>query len=307
MYDDWRAGFLRRPLADVALNGLVNGDDIVWLPPCERDFQYVADPFGIERDGVVTVFVEAYDYRTRRGDIRYYQFDGMELTGQGTALAEPFHLSYPALIEDDGRLYMLPEAHKSGALTLYTCVKFPDRWEPVARLLDVPAIDATVKFHDGRWWMFYSLPGPGDRAMRELHVAWADRLPGPWVQLEANPVMTGFAISRPGGSAFEHEGRLHLPVQDCDGGYGRAVQLLRIDELTTSGFAAAVIARHEPKGLIDDFEDGLHTLSGDARLTCLDVKGMRSSRREAAVTRLYKIRRLFGLNGPRRASPPRIV
>jgi hypothetical protein len=306
MYDDWRAGFARRPLAD-AVDGLPAAEDIVWLPPCDEDFQYLADPFGVERDGVVTVFAEAYDYRTRRGEIRYFQFDGVRLTAQGLALAEPFHLSYPAIIEDEGRLYMLPEAHKSGALTLYACARFPDLWVPAARLLDAPAIDATVTHHNGRWWMFYSLPGPDDRAMRELHVAWSDRLTGPWRQHAANPVRTGFSDSRPGGSIFERDGRLHLPVQDCDGGYGRAVQVLRIDELTPTTFAATPIRRLQPDGLAEGFDDGLHTLSGDETLTLVDVKGLRSSRREAAITRLYKARRLFGLNGPRRPNPPRIV
>lgn len=307
MYDDWRAGFVRRPLSEVALEGFGEADEIVWLPPCDKDFQYLADPFGIERDGVVTVFAEAYDYRTRRGDIRYFQFDGLSCVGRGVVLAEPFHLSYPSLIEDGGQLYMLPEAHKSGTLTLYACVEFPQRWEPVARLLDLPAIDATVTFRDGRWWMFYALPGPDDRAMRELHVAWADALTGPWRQHGANPVLTGFSRSRPGGSLFEHDGRLHLPVQDCDGGYGRAVRILRIDDLTVSTFAATPVRRHKPCGLAEGFTDGLHTLSGDAGLTFVDVKGLRSSPRERWITGLYKMRRLFGLNGPRRASAPRIV
>lgn len=306
MYDDWRAGFARRPLVQVMEAGLPAPDDIVWLPPCAREFQYLADPFGIERDGVVTVFVEAYDYRTRRGDIRFYQFDRVNLIGQGLALAEPFHLSYPSLIENEGRLYMLPEAHKSGALTLYVCERFPDRWLPVARLLDMPAIDATVTHHDGRWWMFYALPGPDDQAMRQLHIAWADRLIGPWRPHERNPVQSGFSDSRPGGSTFIHDGRLHLPVQDCGGGYGRAIHMLRIDDLSPSTFSATRVRRFEPDGLLPGFEDGLHTLSGD-RITFVDVKGLRFSPRAKAVTRTYKLRRLLGLNGPRRATPPSIV
>ena len=306
MYDDWRAGFARRPLAAVMEAGLPHPDDIVWLPPLPRSFQYLADPFGIERDGVLTVFAEFYDYRTRCGDIRYYQYEGDRLTGQGVALAEPFHLSYPSLIEDDGRLFMLPEGHKSGALTLYECERFPDRWRPCARLLDLPAIDATVTRHDGRWWMFYALPGPNDRSMRELHIAWADSLTGPWRQHENNPVRSNLAESRPGGTPFVHKGLLHLPVQDCDGGYGRAIHLLRINDLTPTTFAATPVRRLAPGGLAEGFMDGLHTLSGGP-LTFLDVKGLRSSRHEALITRIYKLRRLFRLDGPRRPQPPRIA
>ena len=300
MYDEWRVGFARRPINHVLEPEALTADAIVWLPPCPRSFQFIADPFGIERDGVTTIFVEAFDYRVRRGEIHYYQYRGDDLIGQGLALAEPFHLSYPSLIEDGGELYMLPEGYKSGGLTLYRCERFPDRWTPVQRLLDLPAIDATVVKHDGRWWMFHALPGPDDRAMRQLHVAYADDLKGPWTSHPGNPVRTGFLESRPGGTAFAHEGVLYLPVQECRPTYGAAIRLLRIDALTPTDFAASLVRRITPKGLLDGFADGLHTVSGDQRLTVIDVKGLRRSPAEKRIKLQYKLRRLFGLNGPRR-------
>lgn len=300
MYDLWRSGFIRRPLAHVMEPAGLDPASVVWLPESERNFRYVADPFGIERDGVLTVFVEAFDYRLRRGEIHYLQYDADDrLVGQGVALAESFHLSYPGLIEDDGVLYMLPEGHRSGVLTLYRCVRFPDFWEPVSQLLNLPAIDATVARSGGRWWMFYALPGPDNRAMRELHVAWAERLRGPWVQHGNNPVRAGLADSRPGGTAFEHDGVLHLPVQDCEGGYGRRIRLLRLDVLTPDRFEATEVRRFEPDGVLNGYPDGLHTLSGLGDVTCIDVKALHSSRQERLIRILYKLRRLFGLNRPR--------
>ena len=304
MFDDWRVGFIRRPLSHVLDETGLGEDSIVWLPPRPRSFQFIADPFGVERDGLTTVFFEHFDYRVRRGEIHYAQYDGDRLVREGEALIEPFHLSYPGLIENDGELYMLPEGHKSGVLTLYRCERFPDRWAPVRRLLDVPAIDATVVQHDGLWWMFYALPGPDDRAMRELHVAWAPRLEGPWTPHAANPVRADFLSSRPGGTAFVHDGAVHLPVQECRPTYGAAVRLLRIDELTPDDFSAVEVRRFTPDGLLTGYSDGLHTLSGDDRLTFIDVKGLRRSPAEGGVRTLYKMRRLLGLNGPRRPVAP---
>lgn len=301
MYDLWRSGFIRRPISHVMGPTGLNPGEIVWLPESEQSFHYVADPFGIERDGVLTVFVEAFDYRSRRGEIHYIQYDANNaIVGRGVALAEPFHLSYPSLIEDEGELYILPEGHKSGALTLYRCVRFPDVWEPAQRLLSLPAIDATVARSGGRWWMFYALPGPDNRAMRELHVAWAERLKGPWIQHAANPVRSGLADTRPGGTAFEHEGVLHLPVQDCDEAYGRRIRLLRLDVLTPQRFRSTEVRRFEPDGVLEGYPDGLHTLSGFGDVTCVDVKSLNTSRREGLIRILYKLRRLFGLNGPRK-------
>lgn len=299
MYDLWRVGFIRRPLAQVAAAPL-NRAEITWIAPPAKTFQFIADPFGIERDGVLTVFVEAFDYRVRRGEIHFYQYDREDrLVGQGIALAEPFHLSYPCLIEDGGDLYMLPEGYKSGGLTLYRCARFPDRWEPVRRILDVPAIDATVIRHDGRWWMFHALPGAADRAMREMHVQYADALLGPWTPHAANPVRTGFHTSRPGGSAFVQDGALYLPVQDCLDTYGAAIDLLRIDGLTPTDFRATRVRRFEPNGLLEGFGDGLHTLSGLGDVAFIDVKGLRRSPAEGWMRTLYKLRRLLKLNGPR--------
>jgi len=198
---------------------------------------------------------------------------------------------------------MLPEGHKSGSLNLYRCVRFPDKWERLPKpLLTVPAIDATVVRHGDRWWMFHALPGPGDRAMRELHVAHADALTGPWTPHPANPVATGFAQGRPGGSAFEMDGLLHLPIQDCSDTYGGAINLLRIDTLTPDAFAATVVNRFEPGDLLAEYGDGLHTLSGDQALTCVDVKSIRHSPAEGWIKAQFKVRRLLGLNRPGRAA-----
>lgn len=282
-------------------------DEIVWLPDDPAGFRYVADPFAITRDGCVTVFVEAFDYRTRRGEIRYFQYDASDqLLAEGLALAEPFHLSYPSLIADGDDLYMLPEGHKSGSLKLYRCVRFPDRWErPAQPMLAAPAIDASVVRHGGRWWMFYALPGPADRAMRELHVAHAETLTGPWTVHPANPVATGFADGRPGGTPFAADGHLHLPIQDCSTTYGAAINLLRIDTMTPDAFAASVVKRFEPGDLLAEYGDGLHTLSGDETVTCIDVKSIRHSPAEGWIKAQFKVRRLLGLNRPRRrASMP---
>ena len=298
MYDLWRSGFVRRSLASVRLTG-VGATELTWLPD-QGPFAYLADPFGIVRDGLLTVFAEHFDYRSRRGEIRYFQYDQSDtLVNEGVALAAPVHLSYPSLIEDGGELYMLPESYKSGGLTLYRCVRFPDLWEPAERLLDIPAIDATVVRHGSRWWMFHAVPGPADQAMRELHVAWADALTGPWTPHAANPVRSGFQASRPGGTAFGIDGVLHLPVQDCAETYGAAINLLRIDTLTPEAFEAVVVGRFEAGDLLSGYADGFHTLSGHGDVTFIDVKRIQRSAAEGWIRTQYKVRRLLGLNGPK--------
>jgi hypothetical protein len=299
MFDIWRSGYIRRPLASVIATP-PRADEIRWLPLRESRFQYLADPFALEVDGRLSVLVEAFDYRVRRGEIHYLTFDAEDrLVDEGLALSERWHLSYPSLIQEGGELYMLPEAHKSKALTLYRCQRFPDRWRPVKRLLDLPAIDASVVRHDGRWWMFFTLPGHEERAMRELYVAAADQLMGPW-RTWPSPVLTGLNRSRPGGEAFVMGGHIHLPVQDCSQTYGGALNLLRIADPNPGSFRASMVDRMEAKGLLSGFTDGLHTLSGVGGVTCIDVKAFAEDPQiEPLFKKQARLRRYLGVNRAR--------
>jgi len=210
------------------------------------------------------------------------------------ALRQPFHLSYPSVIEDGGVIYMLPEAHRGGKVTLSRAERFPDRWQPVATLLDVPAIDASIIRHDGRWWMFYALPGEDNRAMRELHVAFADALTGPWQVIPANPVHVALASARPVGTPFVNDGRLYLPTQNYVGGYGRGLSVLRVDTLSETAVTVSVVSTLTPDGLLEGDGDGLHTLSQAGNVTLIDVKRLDPSRRRAWGDVQRRIGRMFG-------------
>ena len=289
----WHVGMVHRPLHEIVQRPLSDAGPVTWLP-CPKSFSFIADPFGLLHEGVFTVLVEHLDYRIKRGTIDYYNYDSetWKLQSHGQALATPHHLSYPFLIRDGGEIYMLPESHSSGKVTLYRAVQFPDSWEPVATLLDLPAIDASVVFYEGHWWMFYALPGAHGRAMKELHVAHADALTGPWVQHTHNPVRTGLDSSRPGGTPFVNEGALYAPTQDCTRGYGGAINLLKITTLTPSDFAAEIVQHVSPQGLHAKFAQGLHTLSGDGGVTLIDVKCIQHCHSRRFINVQRRLRRL---------------
>jgi hypothetical protein len=277
MVDIWQVGIVPEPIHKALASDGLDKSRVVWLPP-QGSFRFVADPFGLFHGDRFTVLVEAYDYRVKRGEIHYYNYDQQwRLRERGIALKRPFHLSYPQLIRSGEDIFMLPEAFQSGRLTLYRAVDFPRAWQPVAVLLDEAAVDATVFAHQGRWWMFYALDGRDSRAMRELNVAFADGLTGPWTRHPRNPVRTGLGSSRPGGSPFLHQGELYFPTQDCTAGYGTGINLLRIDRLTPDAFAADSAKRLSPEGWLAGFDQGLHTLSDAGNVTLIDVKRLERS------------------------------
>ncbi|WP_293901090.1 hypothetical protein [Phenylobacterium sp.] len=271
--DIWRLGIVEAPIAAVAEAGGLDGFPVRWLPETPA-FTFLADPFGIWRDGRLHLFAEAYDYRTRRGVIELIDLgaDGATV-GRRTVLREAWHLSYPFVFEADGAVWMAPEAHRSGALTLYRAAAFPDRWEAAARLtLDTPAIDPTLFRHEGLWWMAYSPDGPQPAKQGRLHLAWADSLTGPWRTHPGNPVRVDRSSSRPGGAVFVHDGAPVLPVQDCSATYGGAVRLLRILALTPDRFEAEAGAPILAPASAGRYRDGLHTLSACGEVTLIDIK-----------------------------------
>lgn len=271
--DIWRIGLVEAPITAVASGGGLADATVRWLTE-EPPFTFLADPFGVWRDGALHMFVEAYDYRTRHGVIDALTFDAdLRLRDRRTVLREPWHLSYPFLLEAEGETWMIPEAHRSGGVTLYRAAEFPNRWEAAGRLdLDTPAVDPTLFRHAGLWWMAYSPSGSQAMKQGRLHLAHAEALAGPWRVHPGNPVRIDRASSRPGGTPFVHDGVLTLPVQDCAATYGGGVRLLRIHELTTDHFTAEAGAALQPPQDAAPYVDGLHTLSACGDLTLIDVK-----------------------------------
>lgn len=271
--DIWRIGLVEAPIAEVARHGFPPDAPVHWLPE-EGRLKFVADPCGVWLDGRLLLFAEAYDYRTRHGVIELIELGAdFAPVRRSVVLREPWHLSYPQVFAADGDWWMIPEAHRSGALTLYRAAAFPHRWEPVVRLeLDTPAIDATPFRHEGLWWLAYSPAGPQRWKQGRLHFAFAERLTGPWRRHSGNPVRNALASSRPGGTAWLENGFPRLPVQDCTRSYGGAVRVLKILELSPHRFETEASAPLRPPSSVGAYRHGLHTLSACGPVTLFDVK-----------------------------------
>jgi len=276
-------------------------DRIVWMPEA-GDWRYYADPFALREGDALHVFVEHFDYRTKRADLQRLTLnlaDGA-WSAPRPVLRQPFHLSYPFVFEHEGQVWMVPESSQAAEVALYRAVDGAERWERWERvcalLPGVHAVDASLLRHDGRWWMFYAVIGPDKRDQRELHVASADALQGPWTPHPANPVRSAHDGARPAGTPFvDAGGRVTLPVQDSRTSYGGATRWLRFDRLTPE----AVEVRALPATFTGDlahpeFLSGLHTMSACGDLTLIDVKRIDRSRHRQWLDWKRRVRRWFG-------------
>jgi hypothetical protein len=299
--DFWQVGIVPSPIAAVDASTLTAlRERIVWLPPAGR-WRYLADPFGLVRGDALHVFVEAFDYGRKHAVIERHEFGLADLAwrSQATVLARPFHLSYPQVFEHDGETWMVPESFQANEIALYRATDASlDRWERECVLLGgLPGADASLIEHEGRWWMFYTLVGAGARDQRELHVAHAPALAGPWTPLAGNPVRVDSSGARPAGRPFiAADGVLTLPVQDSTEGYGSAVRLLRIVALRPDRVVLEAGTQRLTGDLVSAIHTaGLHTLSGCGALTLIDVKRIDSSRVKQWLDLKRRARRLVGI------------
>lgn len=299
--DFWQVGILPIAVEDVDARALSAArGHITWLPDAGR-WRYLADPFGLVRGDALHVFVEAFDYRVKRATIERHEFGlaDMAWRGQATVLDKPFHLSFPQVFEHDGETWMVPESFQAGEIALYRAADASlNHWERECALLGgLPGADASLIEHEGRWWMFYTLVGAGGRDQRELHVAHAPALVGPWTPLAGNPVRVSRDGARPAGRPFvARDGVLTLPVQDSSTGYGGATRLLRFPVLTPERVVIEAGAERLTGDLVSDSHTaGLHTLSGCAGgFTLIDVKRIDRSRGKQWLDLKRRLRRLLG-------------
>ena len=237
------------------------------LPDDRRRFY--ADPFPIERDGRLLLFVEDFAHALGYGVISAVEFGGTGPVGVPRPVLDiGSHLSYPFVFEHRGAVWMVPESVATGTVDLFRAEMFPDRWVKEATLLaGIEASDATLLQHDGRWWMFATVRA-GGAFSDALHIWSAPDLLGPWRAHRGNPVLVDIATARPGGRVVWRNGKLIRPFQDCTDGYGAALGLAEIARLDDAGFAQRVetVLRPGPQWP----GRRLHTLNRAGRLECID-------------------------------------
>jgi hypothetical protein len=263
-HDNWNIGLVDRPVEAVTESGL---GPVTWLP--SRRGRYAADPFGLEERGALHVFFEDYDQVMATGIISHVEVRADGDCSPPEPILDPgCHASYPYLLRAEDAVWMVPETADAREVRLYRAVDFPTRWELETVLLkDVQVSDPTIVERDGRWWLFGTTRGRGvDDALR---IWYAPRLTGPWSLHAIDPVKVDARSSRPAGTPFIMEGKLHRPAQDCSERYGGQVVVNRVELLNERQYAERPIRQVRPAAG-SRYAGGLHTLNGVGRRTLID-------------------------------------
>ncbi len=264
----WHVGWRYSPAANVWQTGDLSGPR--WNVLGDPGHRFYADPFPIQWQGRTFVFFEDLDHHVGKGIISAIEFDGRgPVGGVLPVLEEPWHLSYPFLIEEGGDLWMIPESTGHRDVALYRCVRFPDKWERHATLLSgLELADVTITRHNGLNYMFGAWRDGTGGYSDTLSIYYAESLFGPWRPHASNPVLMDRATTRPAGNFVHIDGKLLRPVQDCTHGYGCALGLAEILELSPTTFRQDVRHILKPGPVWPGRK--LHTLNRCGNLEVID-------------------------------------
>lgn len=250
-----------------------NGLETPWVELDPGPGSFWADPFIVPHAGGLAVFFEELVYRENRGKISVVHIDESGRRGDArTVLDKPWHLSYPFMRREGGKLFMLPESSAHGTLDVYECIDFPYRWEFVKTIVSgVRLADASIVDWQGKLWMFAAHGEHGASNYDELNIYWAASLMGPWTPHALNPVKIDAGSARPAGSMFIDNGRIVRPTQDCRNRYGDKVSLQEILVLDEARFEERSIGGISP-GRVSP-EDAVHTYNEAAGFAVIDAAG----------------------------------
>lgn len=263
--DTWNIGFVAKPAHAFLTDP--RPQPVRWLPELLPG-GYHADPFPLVVDRRLHLLAEGYDHGERVGYLALIDVERSTVIKLETDL--PRHLSYPQPVEEDGRLWLLPESYQARKVVLLRPDPFPRRWVVDHVLIDgFAGVDCTPVFHHGRWWLFCGDNADEDQV--KLFLFMAERLRGPWRAHPGNPVKVDRRSSRSGGRPFVHDGALYRPAQDCTRTYGGAIVLNRVLELTPDRFVEEEAARIAPDA-DGPYPFGLHHFVPFGDLTIIDGK-----------------------------------
>lgn len=249
---------------------------------------WAADPFVVERDGKTYIFAELYDYIHCRGILGCCELIPGKKCRWKPIIVEPFHLSYPCILEQGDKTYLMPESGRDRSLLLYEAVEFPRKWKRVKKLRENVCFADTTPISDDGLALTHQVADA--RHPQLLLIDLTGRCPD--VPAENQDLLR----SRPAGKPFRLDDRLIRPIQhswDFNQNYGKSL-------IFSAVMVEGTLCREEPIMEITPtdlhysrpiFLDGMHTYNASAHFEVIDIKTRRFNLLNLLFRVLSKLRR----------------
>lgn len=261
----WALGFVKD-----GLDGVMNDNPIRvdWLKMPRKG--WFADPFILDvNDKEIQVLVEEMPVgKPCKGVITLLKVNRntFELISKKIVLEIPTHLSFPCVLRENGRIYVYPESAKSGKLDVYEFDPKTETMTFVKTICDDVVWDSCITDRLGERMLFTGAHD-GDQILDIYRWEASKERFLPWKQEVSDNKNV-----RMGGQLFDYNGEVYYPAQDCNGGYGSALQIKRV-KYSNGQFSFVTVKRitsPHPKMKL-----GLHTLNEYKGVVVIDVLGYR--------------------------------
>ena len=286
---NWNIGFCEQTPDELVRDRALK--PVRWLKHPYRD-RWFADPFILKvTDEEIVVFVEECPMENPKGIICELVIDRrtMRLKDRYVLLEKDTHLSYPAIIRHEGKVYVYPENGASGELNIYEYEEMSHRLVNPVCLLDEAVADATiVKLGNVFYMSATKFPATQEKAF----LYKSDLLFGKFVQIGEKPYQTSKRTSRQGGDWIFIGQDLYRPAQDCVPRYGSALSMMKS---TVQESSISELPLFELSPLSFRYNRGLHTINFEGKVCVIDGYGYLSP----ILGRVYYsegLRRVVGLN-----------
>jgi len=278
----WNLGFIEEGVKDSLKNKNLK---IHWVKKRIND-RWFADPFILDvTESEIIILAEEYCYGVRRGriarvviDRKTYEEKSFEII-----LEQPTHLSFPFIIRQNGKVYLMPENSASGCSTVYEYDDTSRKLIPLHHLAEEPFADATIFDMDGRSYLCTTIyPDTNSTSVKiysfdRENLKVVDRIAA--VEF---PIVCG----RNAGEVFTVDSQLYRPAQDCTLRYGHGVILQKM-------------TMKEGKWVFEDvnsfypstfkYNQGVHTFNNYKGLIVIDARGFRNPVVGRVLTFLFKL------------------
>lgn len=220
----------------------------------------IADPFLFVHNEELFLFYEHQDkWIGGKGRICMRKTKDLKnWTPEVDVLNEPFHLSFPWVFEEDGKVYMMPEAGGSRSIRIYQADDDNLAKWSLCRIImedEQPWTDSVIYKEDGVYFLFTS---HDTHSKQTQHLFISNGLFGPYKEHPSSPIYEGKDGGRNAGCIIEYKGGLYRPVQVCLKSYGEQTSIMKINRLTPTEYKESLYKENIVNTSLTTFRDGGH-------------------------------------------------
>ena len=192
---------------------------------------WFADPFFLSMDdNFIYLLVEEFVYEDNKGRLAKITVEkkNYKLVSVDVILELDTHLSFPIFFREGDNIFVYPENYQSGGVNLFSYNVLSNKLDFVKTIIESPLLDTQiVKIEDNYYAFGVKWETNTQEDSKTLMIYKSQSLYGPFKHIQT--IKNNKKEERGAGLIYTSEGKHYRPAQSCEGGYGKAVIIYRLD------------------------------------------------------------------------------